>query len=1557
MTLGEIGSKEAPRSSGGTSFANFFDWQAQSRSFASMTIFNGWKPALTGLGEAERLSAAFVTAGVFDVLRVQPELGRATRPDEDRPEAPPVVVVSHGFWKRRLGAERTALGRTITLNGHPFTVVGVLPAGFRPSPPEIDVEVWANNYPDPRDTRGSRYLRAMGRLKPGVTVDSVRAEMRAISARLEAAYPKEDGGLTAVVLPLRRALTADSRSALLLLLAASVLLLAIACANVGNLLVARGAARSSEFAVRAALGASHWRLVRQLLTESFVLTAAGAAAGLIGAPWAVQLLLSLAPESVRAAGVHANPRVLLFTLATSLAAALLAGLLPAARVSPGRLQAALKGAGRGAGAGLHVRLRNGLAVAQLALALTLLALAGLLAKSFQRVSRVDPGIEPANLWTLALNVSETRYPKERQPLFFDELARRAAALPGVSSAAVSSVLPFSGDWDRIAVDVEGRPQPRGVDKPEGDRYIVSPGYFASMGIALKAGRLLSDADGYDAPLSAVVDEVFARRLENDGPAIGTRIHLPARDGFATVVGIVGHVRHYGLDGASGGQIYMSHRQFPWRWMHLVVRGQPGAGPLAAPLRAAVASLDPDVPVFDVKTMDDYMAQRSATRRFSTLLALVFAAAAVSLAALGLFGLVAYVAQQRRPELAIRMALGAQPGSIGRLVLRQGLRLGLLGTLLGLAGAIAGGRLVAGMLFQVGPADPAVLTGVAALLLAITLLASWLPARPSVARRPDRGASKRIGGDVTPLWQDLRYALRSLRKSPGFASLAILTLGIGIGANTAIFSLVHAVLLRSLPFRDPSRVLSVMETWKGLRGDVSAGNFNDLRLANRSFERLAAVRYSSFNLSHGEEPQRVVGARVTEDFFGVFGVQPERGRVFVPEEDRPGAAHVVVLSHRLWTGRLASDPNVLGQSLLLDGEPYTVVGIMPAAFDYARDNEELWVPAALPAEVLANHDDHDLSVFGLRKPGVARTAVQQDAEEIMRGLRRRFPRDDVGRGFRVDDFRNVLVANYRERLWILFGAVGLVLLIACTNVSNMLLARSAGRSREMTIRAALGASRGRIARQVLTECLVLGLAGGALGVLVASIGVQALVSLAPSGVPRIEQAAVDGGALAFALSISIASSLIFGLLPLARTARGDLQTALRQGGRGSRQGGSRDRVRTALVAGQIAVALTLLVGAGLLIRTAIHLQRVPPGFRASGVLTASITLSRGAYADPLVTERTLEDIVRELERMPNVESAAVATQIPLGSGGNSNGLLAEAADLDIAKAIDARLHVVTPHYFRVMGIPILRGRGFGSQDAAGQSRSMIVSRRLAERLWPGQDPLGRRVSCCEGSLEDPRWKTIVGIAGDVRSRGVREEAYPEFYLPIGQAPAEAWDWIQHTVTLTARAANGRAELLAGAVRQAAKSAAPGVPLYDIRTMEERLHGSLSEEHFHTTLLVTLGGIGLLLAAIGIYGIIAYFVSQRTAEFGVRIALGATPRDILLVTARHSLLPIGSGLIAGVVSSLAAARLLSAALRGVGPGDPLTFAAVVAVLSAAAALATYLPARRAARVDPIVALRNE
>ena len=810
-------------------------------------------------------------------------------------------------------------------------------------------------------------------------------------------------------------------------------------------------------------------------------------------------------------------------------------------------------------------------------------------------------------------------------------------------------------------------------------------------------------------------------------------------------------------------------------------------------------------------------------------------------------------------------------------------------------------------------------------------------------------------------QDLRYAARMLRRSPGFAAVAIGTLALGIGANTAIFSLVRAVLLEPLPFADAERVVNVTESWKGRKGgSVSAGMLADLQRQSKSFDGLGAARYANMNFAAGSgtaDAERVVGARVSHEFFSVFGIAPAIGRVFRPEEDRPGGERVVVLSHRLWTGKLNSAPDVLGRVLRLNGEPYTVIGVMPKAFDYSRDNEELWIPAAFSAEVLANHDNHNLVVFGLLKPGVTIGQAQAEASAIMAGIRKAFPQEASERDFRVQAMREALVENYSDRLWILFGAVSLVLLIACINVSNMLLARGALRSRELTVRSAIGASRGRIARQLFTENLALGVIGGTLGVLAASAAVGVLVAASPADVPRIEFAGVNGTVLAFALLTSLVSAVLFGLAPMLRAARGDLQSGLREGGRGSRRGGGRDRVRTLLVAGQIALVLPLLAGAGLLIRTALHLQRVDPGFDPRGVLTARVSLPRSGYEDPTSVSRAFEAAVAELERSPGVTSAALTTQVPLGPGGNSNGLIAEAATLDVTKAVDSRLRVISRDYLKTMGIPLRRGRLFDAHDVDGAPRVMIVSESLARRLWPGEDAVGKRVACCEGSPEDPMWKTVIGIAGDTRSRGLGEDAYPEFYLPIGQTPKEGWDWVQRSVTLVARSKSGDTAALAGPMRAAVQAAAPGVPAYDLRTMKERLRDSLAQERFATLLLASLGIVGLLLAAVGIYGIVSYFVAARTAEFGVRIALGATARDILLATARHGLPPIALGLAAGVAAALAATRWLRATLRGVTPGDPITFAAVVVVLAAAAALAMWAPARRATRIDPSTALRSE
>ena len=808
-----------------------------------------------------------------------------------------------------------------------------------------------------------------------------------------------------------------------------------------------------------------------------------------------------------------------------------------------------------------------------------------------------------------------------------------------------------------------------------------------------------------------------------------------------------------------------------------------------------------------------------------------------------------------------------------------------------------------------------------------------------------------------LAQDLTYGVRSFRKSPGFSFIAMLTLAVGIGATTAIFSAVHAVVLRSLPFADPDRVVRVSGVWRGEPGaGTSAGNFVDTRTQSTSFEHLAAVQYSSFNLAEGDAPERIVGARVSRGFFSIFGVRPLLGRVLLDEEDQPGREQVVVLSHKLWTRRFGADPAIIGREVPLSSRPYTVVGVMPPSFDLTVESEDLWVPIAFTPERMAMHDEHYLTVYGLLKRGVSLERAQRDLDAVVRVGRERYPQENSKWVLTVQTFATTFIGDYRQRLLILLGAVGFVLLIACGNVANLLLARGATRQKEIAIRTALGAGRGRIVRQLLTESVVLGLAGAIVGIALAYWGVSALVSASPPGVPRLEQARVDGVVLGFTLLVALASSLVFGLIPALRVSRPNLQGVLKEGGRSSAAGAPRDRVRSGLVIGEVALALTLLVGAGLLIRSALQLQSVRPGFDPSGVLSARVALPKQQFEEATRVQTAFHQMVDALQRAPGVRSAAVVSQTPLTGGGGSNGLVPEGKTLSLENAINSQLRIITPDYLKTMRIPLLSGRAFTAQDIAGENRVMIISERLAREAYPGQDPIGKRMSCCEGAPDDPRWKTVVGVVGNVRWRSLAEEASPEFYLPIDQVPAEAWDWVQRSMTLVART-DGNAEMLTAAMRDAVRSVDPGLPLYSVATMEQRMSDSLAQDRFNTLLLGLLGAIGLLLAAVGIYGVIAYFVSQRTQEIGVRMALGATAGNVLSLMARQGMRPVVIGVALGVLTALAATRVLRGSLYGIGANDPFAFLAAVLVLMAVGVFATYLPARRATRVDPTTALRGE
>jgi putative ABC transport system permease protein len=822
----------------------------------------------------------------------------------------------------------------------------------------------------------------------------------------------------------------------------------------------------------------------------------------------------------------------------------------------------------------------------------------------------------------------------------------------------------------------------------------------------------------------------------------------------------------------------------------------------------------------------------------------------------------------------------------------------------------------------------------------------------IGRKRDR--EMRLTQWLEEFRDDVKFAARQLTRAPGFTLVAALTLALGIGATTAIFSVVNAVVLRPLPFPDPDRIVSLGEDWKGQPSSVSVGNFHDWRTHAKSYSALAALEYFSFNLAEGDQPERVIGGRITHTWFDVFGVKPLYGRVFTAEEDAPGGPNVVVLSHRLWTRRFGADPNIVGRDIRMNSQAFTVIGVMPPSFDLTADAEELWTPVGFTPKQIAEHDEHYLTVVGRLAPGVAVDQARAELRTLFAQMQALYPgNEQVNQGVALP-FQEQLVGDYRERLLVLLGAVGLVLLIACGNVANLLLARGGARAREIALRAAVGAGSGRIVRQLLTETLVLAIGGALLGLLVAWFAVPALVATSPEGVPRLEQTRLDGVVLGFALLAAMVSALVAGLAPALRAARTDLRSTLNEGGRtGS---GGRDRVRTMLVAIEVALALVLLVGAGLLVRSALHLQRIDPGFEPHGVLSARITLPAARYEDPARVVRTYEELATTLAESPAVEAAAFTTSAPMTPGGNNNGLLPAGKPFSEEAIVNAGLSIVTLDYFRTLKMPLKRGRPFTTDDRRGAPLVMILNEAAARSLFPGEDPIGKQVGCCEGGPDDPKYKTVIGVVGDMRSRGPAEEPRPEFFLPIQQAPDVAWTWIQRSMTMVVRSRTGDTSALPGVARAAVRHVDPTVPLFQVRTMEQRMQTALAQSRFNTLLMMLLGGIGLVLSAVGVYGVIAYFVAQRQQEIGIRMALGAKAADVVRMVISQGMQPVVIGLLLGLAGAYGTTRLLGAYVHGVTTTDPLTFAAVVALLTVVALVATALPARRAVHVDPTRVLNS-
>jgi putative ABC transport system permease protein len=818
-------------------------------------------------------------------------------------------------------------------------------------------------------------------------------------------------------------------------------------------------------------------------------------------------------------------------------------------------------------------------------------------------------------------------------------------------------------------------------------------------------------------------------------------------------------------------------------------------------------------------------------------------------------------------------------------------------------------------------------------------------------RDARGASL-----INDLLLDLRFGLRILWKNPGFAAIAVLTLGLGIGATTAIFSVVSAVLLKPLTIKEPSRVVYVQEQWHGIFPDLSVGNFADIRSQDSSFTKLCGSHDGSFNLATENAPERVQGEYVTADYFDVFGVQPITGRVFTAEEDQPGRAQVVIISERLWRTQLQADHQVVGRALRINGLPYTVVGVMPNDFDPLLRKTDLWTPAGFTPQQLRDHDDHYLDTIGRLKDGISLAQAQSELNVFALRLQQQYPLDDKDRNFRVMPLSRVLLGDQRLALGMLLGAVGLLLLIACANIANLQLSRSRTRQKEIALRAALGASSRRIVRQLLLENVVLGFVGGAFGVLLAYWGVKQIVANGPPGVPRLDQSRIDASTLLFASGVALFSSILFGLAPALRSVSVQLNQAFKEAvGTSS---GSLDRVRSLLVIGEIALALFLMTGAGLLIRSGLLVSQLNPGFDTSNLIVGRIGLSDPSFHDPLVARQTFERILTETRALPGIQSVALVSRAPLAGGGGSNGLIPEGKSIDPSNAVNAQLQIISPGYLSTVRIPLKIGRDFTPQDTREGTLVTIVNETLAQTMWPGGNPIGKRFVCCESGAKgsgDPVWHEVVGVVGDVRAWGLDQQVQPEFYVPLAQMPPSAWDWIGRTMDLVLRTQLGVVPV--HELQATVASVAPGVPIYQLSTMQQKIAGTLQRSHFDTFLLSIFAATALLLSSVGIYGVMSYVVANRTRDIGIRMALGATQSQILKDVLIYGMRLTFAGLALGLAGALAGTRLLSSLLYGVDSTDAITLLVASVVLSTVALLASFVPANRATRVDPIMALRYE
>jgi putative ABC transport system permease protein len=812
-----------------------------------------------------------------------------------------------------------------------------------------------------------------------------------------------------------------------------------------------------------------------------------------------------------------------------------------------------------------------------------------------------------------------------------------------------------------------------------------------------------------------------------------------------------------------------------------------------------------------------------------------------------------------------------------------------------------------------------------------------------------------------LWNDLRFGLRILRRNPGFTLAAIVVLALGIGANTAIFSIVNAVLLRPLPYEDASRIMQVWHTppAKSFPGitlfSVSPANYLDWRSQNSSFEHLAAYGFASFNVGGGERPEAIRGASVEPDFFSILGARPVQGRVFSPHENRPGQGHVIILGNHLWRDQFASDPGIVGRNILLDGENYTVVGVMATKFKFP-DWADFWIPTAWTDQSRAVRGNHNYLAIGKLKSGLTVEQAKADLGVISTRLEQQYPEDDKGWGATVIPLREQIVGDVRPALLVLLGAVAFVLLIACANVANLVLAKTLARRKEIAIRTSLGASRAALLRQILVETLVLSLAGGALAMLLARFAIALIPKLLADRLPPSVEISRDGQVMAFTVFLALFAGILAGLLPALRFTRTDVNEALKQGqSRGSSDSGS-GKTRGLLVVAEVALSLVLLIGAGLMVRSLLQLSSVQPGFDPNNVLTARLTVPAKKFAGPAAQISFFDQVLRQIRATPGVESAGLIDSLPMDGGGSHQPVAVEGQPVvPMADQPEVDVRMISPGYLPAMRVPLVRGRDLNDGDVVDRSHVVVISDSMAKRFWPNENPLGKHIALTFFA-DGPR--EVVGIVGDIKDDSLDQTRPAEaLYWPISQFTSPpSQPWRSFGMSLAVRTSGDPAGVIS-AVTSAVHQVDPEIPVVSAVSMESLRTASLSPQRFNVLLLGAFAGLALVLAAVGIYSVLAYTVRRRVREIGIRMALGATHSDVLRMVVTDGMKPILLGVSIGLAAALALSRVVASLIFGIRATDPLTFAGVSVLLVAVGLLATILPAYRATRIEPIRTLREE